>query len=129
MKLVKLHIPGEATLKLDVRGKLVSSALISGIRVRKLLSSGANGYLAFLINTPGDKVKLENVPVVKEFPDVFLEKLKTLPPERKIVFKIDVAPGTAPISKTPYRMALVELKELMLQLQDLLGRGFIRESD
>nr|XP_027109240.1 uncharacterized protein LOC113729108 [Coffea arabica] len=74
-------------------------------------------------------VKLENVPIVREFPDFFSEELETLPPERKIVFKIDVAPGTAPISKTPYRMALVELKELMLQLQDLLGRGFIRESD
>ena len=72
---------------------------------------------------------MENVPVVREFPDFVSEELETLPPERKIVFKIDVAPGTAPISKTPYRMALVELKELMLQLQDLLGRGFIRESD
>ncbi|XP_071939948.1 uncharacterized protein [Coffea arabica] len=129
MKLIELHIPGEATLKLDVKGRLVSPALILGIRVRKLLSSGAKRYLAFLINTLEDKVKLENVPVVNEFSDVFPEKLETLPPERKIVFKIDVAPGTAPISKTPYRMAPTELKELRLQLQDLLGRGFIRQND
>ena len=61
MELVELHISGEAILKLDVRGRLVSSTLISGIRVRKLLSSGVKGYLTFLINTPGDKVKLENV--------------------------------------------------------------------
>ncbi|XP_071933817.1 uncharacterized protein [Coffea arabica] len=92
MKLVELRILGKSTLKLDVRGRLASSALISKIRVRKLLSSGAKGYLAFLINTP--KVKLENVPVVKEFSDVFPEKLETLPPEKEIMFKIDVAPRT-----------------------------------
>ncbi|XP_071928093.1 uncharacterized protein [Coffea arabica] len=116
MKLVELRIPREATLKLDVRGRLASSALISGIRARKLLSSGAIGYLAFLINTPGDKMKLENVPVMKEYFDVYPEKLETLPPEREIVFKIDVDLGTAPISKMPYRMAPTELKELKLQL-------------
>ncbi|XP_071923152.1 uncharacterized protein [Coffea arabica] len=114
MKLVELHIPREAILKLDVRGRLASSALISGIRGRKLLSSGGKGYLAFLINTPGDKVKLENMPVMKEFPDVFPEKLETLSSEREIVFKIDVVLGTTPISKTPYRMAPDELKELKL---------------
>ncbi|XP_071923239.1 uncharacterized protein [Coffea arabica] len=129
IKLVELYIPGKTTLKLDVRDRLASSALISGIRVRKLLSSGVKGYLTFLIDTPGDKVKLENVPVVKEFSDVFPEKLEMLPPEKETVFKIDLAPRTAPISKTPYRMALAELKELKLQLQDLLEREFIRESD
>ncbi|XP_071901792.1 uncharacterized protein [Coffea arabica] len=82
-----------------------------GIRARKLLNSGAKGYLGFLINTPGDKMKMENMPVVKEFSDVFSEELETLPPEREIVFKIDVAPETAPIFKTPYRrIAPAELK-------------------
>ena len=93
MKLVELRIPVEATLELDVRGKLVSSALISVIRTRKLLNSGVKGYLAFLINTPGNKVKLENVPVVEKFSVVFPKELETLLPERGIVFKIDVVPG------------------------------------
>ena len=69
------------------------------------------------------------MPVVKEYPDVFPEELETLPPERDITFKIDVISGVAPISKTPYRMAPTELKELKLQLQDLLGRHFIKKSD
>ena len=56
-------------------------------------------------------------------------QLESLPPERDIAFKIDVVPGISPISKTPYRMAPTELRELKLQLQDLLERGFIRESD
>ncbi|XP_071905673.1 uncharacterized protein [Coffea arabica] len=116
LKIVELYIPGEPTLRLDVRGRLACSTLISGIRVRKLLSKGGQGYLAFLINTVGNKVKLEDVLVVKEFPDVFLEELKSLPPEREMAFKIDVVPGTIPISKTPYRMVPTELKELKLQL-------------
>ncbi|XP_027109273.1 uncharacterized protein [Coffea arabica] len=78
-KIVELCIPGEATLKLDVRGRLASSALISGIRARKMLSKGAQGYLAFLINTPSDKVRLEDMPEVKEFPDVFPEELESTP--------------------------------------------------
>ena len=67
--------------------------------------------MAFLINTPSDKVRLRDMPVVKEFPDVFPEKLESLPPERDIVFKIDVTPRVAPIFKTPYRMASAELKD------------------
>ena len=79
MKLVELRILGRSTLKLDVRGRLVSSTLNSGIQARKLLSSGVKGYLTFLMNTLGDKMKLKNVPVVKKFPDVFSKKLEMLP--------------------------------------------------
>nr|XP_027098834.1 uncharacterized protein LOC113718113 [Coffea arabica] len=128
-KVVEFCIPGEATLRLDVKGRLASSAMISGIRARKMLSKGAQGFLAFMINAPSDQAKLEDVPVVQEFPDVFPEELKTLPPEREVEFRIDLVPGSAPISKTPYRMAPAELKELKIQLQDLLEKGFVKESD
>nr|XP_027071972.1 uncharacterized protein LOC113696787 [Coffea arabica] len=128
-KVVEFCISGEATLRLDVKGRLASSAMISGIRARKMLSKGAQGFLAFMINAPSDRAKLEDVPVVQEFPDVFPEELKTLPPEREVEFRIDLVPGTAPISKTPYRMAPAELKELKIQLQDLLEKGFVKESD
>ncbi|XP_071912388.1 uncharacterized protein [Coffea arabica] len=129
VKVVDFCIPGEATLKLDVKGRLVSSALISGIRTRKMLYKGAQNFLAFLINGPSDQVKLDDVPIVRDFPDVFPEELTSLPPEREIEFKIDLVPGVVPISKTPYRMAPAELKELKIQLQDLLERGFIKKSD
>nr|XP_027090336.1 uncharacterized protein LOC113711370 [Coffea arabica] len=69
------------------------------------------------------------MPVISEYPDVFSEELGSLPPEREIAFKIDLVPGTTPISKTPYRMAPAELKELKVQLQDLLEWGFIHESE
>ncbi|XP_063950154.1 uncharacterized protein LOC135152907 [Daucus carota subsp. sativus] len=73
-------------------------------------------------------VKLEDIPVVNEFPDVFPDELPGLPPDREIEFAIDLAPGTEPVSKAPYRMAPVEMKELATQLQDLLEKGVIRPS-
>ena len=72
--------------------------------------------------------KIEDVPVVNEFPDVFPDELPGLPPDREIEFAIDLAPGTEPVSKAPYRMAPVEMKELATQLQDLLEKGVIRPS-
>ncbi|WVZ50992.1 hypothetical protein U9M48_002188 [Paspalum notatum var. saurae] len=68
------------------------------------------------------------IPVVCDFPDVFPEELPGLPPDRDVEFKIDLIPGTAPISRRPYRMAPDELKELKTQLQEQLDKGFIRPS-
>ena len=72
--------------------------------------------------------KIEDVPVVNEFPDVFPDELPGLPPDKEIESAIDLAPGTEPVSKAPYRMAPVEMKELATQLQDLLEKGVIRPS-
>ena len=73
-------------------------------------------------------MKLDDIPVVREFPDVFPEDLPGIPIDREIEFSIDLHPGTSPISKAPYRMAPIELKELKEQLQELLDKGFIRPS-
>ena len=61
-------------------------------------------------------LKLEDILVVRDFPNVFPNDLSGLPPKSEVEFTIDLVPGTTPISKTPYRMALVELKELKVQL-------------
>ena len=66
--------------------------------------------------------------IVRNFQDVFPEDLPGLPPECEVEFSIELQPETAPISKTPYRMAPAELKELKEQLQELLDKGFIRPS-
>jgi hypothetical protein len=58
--------------------------------------------------------------VVCEFPDVFPDDLPGLPPDRDVEFKIELIPGTAPISKIPYRMPPNELAELKTQLGELL---------
>lgn len=67
----------------------------------------------------------DHVLVVREYPDVFLDELPGLPPDREIEFNIEVVLGTHPISIPPYCMALAKLKELNEQLQDLLDKGFI----
>ena len=69
-----------------------------------------------------------DVPIVREFPDVFPEELPGVPPERQVEFRIDLVPGAAPIAKEPYRLAPPEMQELSSQLQELLGKGFIRPS-
>jgi len=92
-----------------------------------MLENGACGYLA-CVQLENKKVELNEVPVVSEFFDVFLEELPKLPSYREIEFAIDVVPRTDPISLPPYRMALVELKELKNQLQNLLDKGFIQPS-
>jgi hypothetical protein len=71
---------------------------------------------------------LEDIHVVREFPDVFPDDLPGMLPERAIKFKIELQPGTTPISKTPYKMLRKELIELKIQLKDLLDKGFIRPS-
>nr|GFA88493.1 putative reverse transcriptase domain-containing protein [Tanacetum cinerariifolium] len=71
---------------------------------------------------------IHDQPIVSEFPDVFPDELPGIPPVREVEFNIELIPGAEPISKAPYRMAPVELKELKDQLQELLERGFIRPS-
>ena len=66
--------------------------------------------------------------VVCEYEDVFPNYLTGLPLHKDVDFVIELHPGTSPISKTPHRMAPIELQELKVQLQELLDKGFIRPS-
>ena len=72
--------------------------------------------------------KLTDIPIVKEFPEVFPEDLPGLPPYRQVEFHIDLVPGAGPVAKSPYRLAPSEMQELSTQLQELLDKGFIRPS-
>ena len=99
--------------------------MISAISARWLLQKGCKGYLAQVVDTRSDAVRLEDVPVVREFLDVFPDDLPGLPPKRETDFPIDLVPGTAPISLPPYRMAPDELKEL----KELGSAGVICEEE
>jgi hypothetical protein len=70
----------------------------------------------------------EVIDVVSEFPDVFLEELPGMPPERKVEFSIELIPGTAPIYKRAYRVSEPELVELKKQIDELSEKGYIRPS-
>ncbi|GKB54862.1 putative reverse transcriptase domain-containing protein [Tanacetum coccineum] len=78
--------------------------------------------------TQTQKYLLKDVPIVRDFPDVFPEDLSGLPPTRQVEFQIDLIPGAAPVARAPYRLAPSEMKELSEQLKELSDKGFIRPS-
>ncbi|GKB00661.1 putative reverse transcriptase domain-containing protein [Tanacetum coccineum] len=75
-----------------------------------------------------EEKRLEDVPIVRDFPKVFPEDLPGIPPTRQVEFQIDLVPGVAPVARAPYRLAPSEMKELSDQLQELSDKGFIRPS-
>nr|GFC00355.1 putative reverse transcriptase domain-containing protein [Tanacetum cinerariifolium] len=105
-----------------------SMQIISALQAHTLLSHGCEGFLATIHDTTSDVPSIHDQPIVFEFPDVFPDELPGIPPVREVEFIIELIPGAEPISKAPYSMALIELKELKDQLQELLERGFIRPS-
>nr|GEZ81383.1 putative reverse transcriptase domain-containing protein [Tanacetum cinerariifolium] len=106
--------------------------IISCTKTQKYL---LKGYPVFLVNiitkTIKDKLeekRLENMPIVRDFSEVFLEDLPGLPLTRRVEFQIDLIPGTAPVAWASYRLAQSEMKELSDQLHELFDKGFIRPS-
>ncbi|XP_057247512.1 uncharacterized protein LOC130589898 [Beta vulgaris subsp. vulgaris] len=95
---------------------------------KKQVSKGALLFLCSVQRLEEEKLKIEHVKVVNEFPDVFLEDIPGMPPQRELEFTIDLVPRTATISKAPYRMAPAEMKELNKQVEELLEKGYIRPS-
>ncbi|BBN69306.1 transposable element gene [Prunus dulcis] len=127
-KEVLLRSPGRPEVTFYGERRVLPSSLISVLMATRLLRKGCSGYLAHIVDSRTQELKLEDIPVVRDFPDVFPDDLPGLPPHREIEFTIELIPGTNPISQAPYRMAPAELKELKVQLQELVDKGFIRPS-
>ncbi|XP_073057272.1 uncharacterized protein [Primulina eburnea] len=104
-------------------------SLLSASQAWKAIKGGEEIYLAVINEFKEEEVpRLEEIPIVQEFPDVFPEELPREIPDREVEFEINLVLGAAPISKAPYRMAPAELKELKEQLQELLDKKQIRPS-
>ncbi|KAA0043142.1 Gag protease polyprotein-like protein [Cucumis melo var. makuwa] len=127
-KEVVFRKPGFAEVVFRGMRKAVSRSLISVLKAEKLLRKGCTTFLAHIVVVQREKLKPEDVPVVKEFLDVFPDDLSGFPPDKEIEFTIELLPGTTPISQAPYRMAPSELKELKMHLQELVDKGYIRPS-
>ena len=125
-KEVIIELPGQE--RVVFQESLIHSCLISAMSAFKMIRKGCEAYLAHVVETNTSPTKLENIPIVREFPDVFPDDFPRIPPYRDVEFTIRTIPGTIPISIPPYRMAPVELKELKKQLIELLEKGFIRPS-
>nr|GEX88544.1 hypothetical protein [Tanacetum cinerariifolium] len=88
----------------------------------------ADGQIIKVNTDKSKEERLENVKIVRDFSEVFLEDLPGLPPTRQVELQIDLIPGAAPVARAPYRLAPSEMKELSDQLQELSDKGFIRPS-
>jgi len=126
-KIMQLPLPSGKVLKVQGDGS-APSRVINVMKARKYLRKGYPAFLAHVIDTRTEEKRLEDIPVVCNYPEVFPEELPGLPPQRQVEFRIDLVPGAAPIARSPYRLAPSEMQELSQQLQELLDKGFIRPS-
>ncbi|GJV00392.1 putative reverse transcriptase domain-containing protein [Tanacetum coccineum] len=116
----------------DVKGEKSKLSIISCTKTQKYIERGCPIFLAQVtkkeIENKSEEKRLEDVPTIRDFPEVFPEDLPGLPPTRQVEFQIDLVPGAAPVARAPYRLAPPELQELSTQLQELSDKRFIRPS-
>ncbi|GJX79475.1 putative reverse transcriptase domain-containing protein [Tanacetum coccineum] len=134
-KIVRISYGDEVLIvQSDRSGKEKKSKLsiISCTKIQKYIMKSCQTFLAQVTKKETeDKSKekrLEDVPIVRDFWEVFLEDLPGSPPTRQVEFQIDLVPGAALVVRAPYRLAPSELQELSTQLQELSDKGFIRPS-
>ncbi|GJS07764.1 putative reverse transcriptase domain-containing protein [Tanacetum coccineum] len=124
-----VHIPyGNKMLIVESDKGVSRLKVISCIKARKYVEQSCHLFLAHVTENKSKEKRLEDMPVIHDFPEVFPEELPGLPPPRQVAFQIDLVPGAAPVARAPYRLAPSEMKELSVQLQELLEKGFIRLS-
>ncbi|KAL8148026.1 hypothetical protein AgCh_005384 [Apium graveolens] len=124
----KVYLKTKSGEKVVFKGHRQKRLFLTIVQAKKLLRKGCESFLDYIVDSERDSPSIEDILVVNEFPDVFPDELPGLPPDRQIEFEINLAPGTEPVSKAPYRMAPTEMKELASQLQELLDKGVIRPS-
>ncbi|GJT35279.1 putative reverse transcriptase domain-containing protein [Tanacetum coccineum] len=114
------------------RGHEARLHIISYSKTQEYMLKGCPVFLAHVttneVEDKSEKKRLEDVPIVRDFPEVFPEDLPGLPPTRQVEFQIDLIPGAAPVARAPYRLAPSEMKELSEKLKELSDKGFIRPS-
>ncbi|GKB67232.1 putative reverse transcriptase domain-containing protein, partial [Tanacetum coccineum] len=106
--------------------------IISCSKAQEYMAKGCQIFLAQIFakkeEDKSEGKRLKDVPIVRDFPEVFPEYMSGLPPAQPVEFQIDLIPGAAPVARTPYRLAPSKMKELSKQLQELSDKGFIRPS-
>nr|GEY81397.1 putative reverse transcriptase domain-containing protein [Tanacetum cinerariifolium] len=114
------------------QGNATRLSIILCSKTEKYVKKGFPIFLAHIttkeVEDKSEKKPLEDVPIVRNFPEVFPKDLPGLPPTRPVEFQIDLVPGAAPVARAPYRLAPSEMKELVEQLNELSDKGFIRPS-
>nr|GFA73366.1 hypothetical protein [Tanacetum cinerariifolium] len=125
----EVHVPLKKRT-LVVKGDDCVSRLkvVSCMKVKKYVDRGSYLFVAQVVEKDLTERRLEDVPVICKFPDVFLEEFPGLPLPRQVEFEIKLVPRVAPVARASYRLTPLEMKELAKQLQELSNEGFIRPS-
>ncbi|GKF39693.1 putative reverse transcriptase domain-containing protein, partial [Tanacetum coccineum] len=124
-----VRIPyGNKMLRVESDKGVSRLKVISCIKTRKYVEQGCHLFLAYVMENKSKEKRLEDVNIFCDFPEEFPEELPGLPPPRQVEFRIDLVPRVAPVARVTYRLAPSEMRELSVQLQELLEKGFIRPS-
>ncbi|KAD7477173.1 hypothetical protein E3N88_00309 [Mikania micrantha] len=121
-KMIRISLPNGDTLMIQGERAGRKLSIISCMQARKCLRKGCQAFLAYVTENKPHQKRIEDIPVVREYPEVFPDDISGLPPVRQVEFRIDLVPGAAPIAKAPYRLAPSEMQELSSQLQELLDK-------
>nr|GEV27224.1 putative reverse transcriptase domain-containing protein [Tanacetum cinerariifolium] len=129
-----LIVCGKKEVHILVKGKMLvvkgncnvsRLKVVSSIKARKYIERGCHLFIAHVAKKEPRVKRLEDMPIIRDFREVFPDDLPGLPPPRQVEFRIELVPGAAPIACTPYRLAPSEMKD---QLKELSGKGYIRPS-
>nr|GEX39361.1 putative reverse transcriptase domain-containing protein [Tanacetum cinerariifolium] len=125
----EVHVPyRNNTLVVKSDSGVSRLKMISCIKARKYIKRGSQLLIAQVTEKEPSKKQMQDVPVICNFLEVFLDDLPGLPQPQQVEFKIELISGAAPVTRAPYRLAPSELKELSDQLKELSEKGFIRSS-
>ncbi|KAL8133885.1 hypothetical protein AgCh_009088 [Apium graveolens] len=103
----KIAMHTKNNVRINYQGQKQEKKFLSLLEAKKLLGQGCKAYLAHIIDTEKEAPNLDEIPIFREFPDVFPDELPGFPLDREIEFSIDLIHGAGPVSKAPYRMAPV----------------------
>ncbi|GAB2281581.1 hypothetical protein Dimus_039480 [Dionaea muscipula] len=126
-KRVIFELPDGTELILEGERKTLPSCVVSSLQAQRMLRKGCAGFLAYVVETQKEEQRLEDLPVVCEFPDVFPEDLPVCYWDREVEFAIDLVP-TLGIFQRLISDSSRESKELHARFAELLDKGFIRPS-
>ncbi|KAI3676159.1 hypothetical protein L1987_85759 [Smallanthus sonchifolius] len=125
-KCIRIPLPSGETLRVFSEKPCKGLKLMSCTTFQKYLRKKYVAFLAHIVQNDVKKKSIQDIPIIRDFPEVFPEDLSGLPPVRQVEFRIDLVPGANPVARAPYRLAPSKMQELASQLQELSDKGFIR---
>ncbi|KAI3802152.1 hypothetical protein L1987_30279 [Smallanthus sonchifolius] len=127
-KCIQIPLPSGETLRVFGEKPCKGLKLMPCTTAQKYLRKKYITFLAHIVQKDVKEKSIQDIPIIRDFPEVFPKDISGLPPVRQVEFRIDLIPGANPVARAPYRLSPSEMQELASQLQELSDKGFIRPS-